>query len=70
MDVYGEKAINLAEWNNRPAETIIRVEKSRVDLDSYLDELQGNDIDPNIHTSSKRDIIMVPRYIDNFVAWL
>ena len=65
MDVYGEKkAINLAEWNNRPAETIIRVEKSRVDLDVYLDELQGNDIDPIIHTSSGNEtFIIVPRGI-------
>ena len=57
---YGmEQARALAEWNNCPAQTILRVEQSRVEADSFIDALRGMDIEPLLHPSSEREIFLV-----------
>jgi 16S rRNA (cytosine967-C5)-methyltransferase len=57
---YGvEQARALAEWNNCPAETILRVEQSRVEADAFIDALRGVDIEPLLHPSSEREVFLV-----------
>lgn len=57
---YGvEQARALAEWNNCPAETILRVEQTRVEADVFIDALRGVNIEPLLHPSSEREVFLV-----------
>ena len=57
---YGvEQTRALAQWNNIPAQTIIRVEQSRVEADSFIDVLRGMDIEPLLHPSSEQEVFLV-----------
>lgn len=47
---YGEvDTRKLCEWNNQPAETILRVETERVDPDNFMKELELAGIDATLH---------------------
>ena len=57
---YGvEQTRALAAWNNCPAETILRVEQSRVEVDSFIDALRIMNIEPLLHPSSEREVFLV-----------
>jgi 16S rRNA (cytosine967-C5)-methyltransferase len=57
---YGEAdAIMLAEWNNEPPTTILRVEQSAVDALEFIDRLRADGIEPLIHPYSDKEIFLV-----------
>jgi 16S rRNA (cytosine967-C5)-methyltransferase len=60
---YGERDTRqLCEWNNRPAETILRVESTRVSSDEFLKELEKTGIDAKRHPfQSLETFITLPR---------
>ena len=62
---YGaESAVELANWDNLPATTVLRVEQSRVDATDFIDRLREADIEPLLHPFSDREIFLVlPRGI-------
>lgn len=62
---YGEDDANrLAEWNNEPPATILRIEQTAVDAAEFIDKLRGADIEPLMHPYSDREIFLVlPRGI-------
>jgi len=62
---YGEiDARKLAEWNNQPPATILRVEQSAVDAADFIDRLREADIEPLLHPFSEDEVFLVlPRGI-------
>ena len=57
---YGEAdAIKLAEWNNQPPATTLRIEQSAVDAAEFIDKLREADIEPLLHPFSDREIFLV-----------
>ncbi len=62
---YGEAAaIKLAEWNNQPPATTLRIEQSAVDAAEFSDQLRAADIEPLRHPFSGHEIFFVlPRGI-------
>lgn len=62
---YGEAAaIQLAEWNNQPPATILRIEQSAVDASAFIDTLRAADIEPLVHPFSDREkFVVLPRGI-------
>ncbi len=62
---YGEAdAIKLAEWNNQPPVTTLRIDQSAVDAAEFIDKLRAADIEPLLHPFSDREIFLVlPRGI-------
>ena len=60
---YGEAgAVQLAEWNNTPASTILRIEQSAIDADAFMDKLREADIEPQLHPFSDREVYLtLPR---------
>ncbi len=62
---YGEAdALKLAEWNNLPPSTTLRVEQAVVDAAEFIDRLREADIEPLLHPFSDREIFLVlPRGI-------
>lgn len=57
---YGEAdTLALAEWNNEPASTILRIEQSAVDAAEFIDKLRENDIEPLMHPYSDKEIFLV-----------
>ncbi|MDZ8118281.1 16S rRNA (cytosine(967)-C(5))-methyltransferase RsmB [Pontiella agarivorans] len=62
---YGEAdAVALAEWNNEPPSTILRIEQSAVDAAEFIDKLREADIEPLLHPYSDKEIFLVlPRGI-------
>jgi 16S rRNA (cytosine967-C5)-methyltransferase len=57
---YGEAdAIKLAEWNNFPAETVLRIEQSAVDAADFIDRLRELEIEPLMHPYSDKEIFLV-----------
>jgi len=62
---YGEAdAIKLAEWNNLPPSTTLRIEQSAVDAAEFIDRLREAEIEPLLHPFSDREIFLVlPRGI-------
>lgn len=62
---YGEDdACKLAEWNNQPPRTVLRVEQRAVDAADFIDHLRASDIEPLLHPFSDREIFLVlPRGI-------
>lgn len=62
---YGkDKAKELANWNNQPAKTIIRINQSRISVDKFKDKLNANKIEQVVHPSSKNEIFfVVPRKV-------
>ena len=57
---YGQaEAVELAEWNNLPPGTVIRVEQSAVDAAEFIDRLRAADIEPLLHPFSDREIFLV-----------
>jgi len=62
---YGkDKAKDLANWNNQPAKTIIRINQSRISVEKFKEELNQNKIDQVVHSSSKNEIFfIVPRKV-------
>jgi 16S rRNA (cytosine967-C5)-methyltransferase len=62
---YGEAdAVQLAEWNNQPPTTTLRIEQSAVDAADFIDKLRDADIEPLLHPFSDREIFLVlPRGI-------
>ncbi len=58
--VYGaEEALALAEWNNVPAETVVRVEQQRVEADAFVDALRAAGVEPLLHPASEREVFLV-----------
>jgi 16S rRNA (cytosine967-C5)-methyltransferase len=62
---YGEAAaIKLAEWNNQPPATTLRIEQSAVDAADFIDTLRDADIEPQQHPFSDREkFLVLPRGI-------
>ena len=62
---YGaDDAVQLAEWNNLPPATTLRVEQETVDAAEFIDKLREADIEPLLHPFSDREIFLVlPRGI-------
>jgi len=62
---YGEAdAIKLAEWDNQPPVTTLRIDQSAVDAAEFIDKLREADIEPLLHPFSDREIFLVlPRGI-------
>ncbi|MBT8042007.1 MAG: hypothetical protein KJN98_02455, partial [Pontiella sp.] len=62
---YGEAdTIKLAEWNNEPPATILRIEQSAMDAADFIDKLREADIEPLMHPYSDKEIFLVlPRGI-------
>jgi len=62
---YGESAARkLAEWDNKPAATILRIEQSAVDAAEFIDALREAGIEPLMHPFSDKEIFLVlPRGI-------
>ena len=61
----------LADWNNCPAETILRVEQSRVEADSFIDALRGWILNRYcIRRRSGRFFGVATGGIGGVVAWL
>ncbi len=57
---YGEAdAVMLAEWNNEPPSTILRIEQSAVDAVGFIDMLREQEIEPLIHPYSDKEIFLV-----------
>jgi 16S rRNA (cytosine967-C5)-methyltransferase len=57
---YGEAtAIQLAEWNNQPPVTTLRIEQSAVDAAEFIDRLREENIEPLLHPFSDREIFLV-----------
>jgi len=63
--VYGvDEAQALAEWNNVPAQTVVRVEQQRVEAEVFVDALREADVEPLLHPVSDRDVFLViPRAV-------
>jgi 16S rRNA (cytosine967-C5)-methyltransferase len=60
IKTYGEAdAVMLAEWNNEPPSTILRIEQSAVDAVGFIDMLRDDDIEPLIHPYSDKEIFLV-----------
>ncbi|HEY5621460.1 MAG TPA: 16S rRNA (cytosine(967)-C(5))-methyltransferase RsmB [Pontiella sp.] len=62
---YGEEeAIRLAEWDNLPPETVLRIEQSAIDAETFVDRLKEAGIEPRLHPYSAEEIFLVlPRGI-------
>lgn len=62
---YGEdSAIKLAEWNNLPPATTLRIEQSVIDAAEFIDKLREADIEPQRHPFSDHEMFLVlPRGI-------
>ncbi|MBN2163728.1 MAG: 16S rRNA (cytosine(967)-C(5))-methyltransferase RsmB [Pontiellaceae bacterium] len=62
---YGrDDAQRLAEWDNLPPATTLRVDQSAVDAGEFVDKLREADIEPLLHPFSDREIFLVlPRGI-------
>jgi 16S rRNA (cytosine967-C5)-methyltransferase len=57
---YGEAdALRLAEWNNLPPGTVLRIEQSAVDAADFIDRLRSADIEPLLHPFSDREVFLV-----------
>ncbi|MBN2685890.1 MAG: 16S rRNA (cytosine(967)-C(5))-methyltransferase RsmB [Pontiellaceae bacterium] len=57
---YGETdAVKLAEWNNLPPATTLRIDQSAVDAAEFIDRLRAADIEPLLHPFSDREIFLV-----------
>lgn len=57
---YGEAdAVKLAEWNNLPPATTLRIEQRAVDAADFIDRLRGAGIEPLLHPFSDREIFLV-----------
>jgi len=57
---YGEDDANrLAEWNNEPPSTILRIEQTAVDAAEFIDRLRAAGIEPLMHPYSDREIFLV-----------
>lgn len=57
---YGEAdTLALAQWNNEPASTILRIEQSAVDAAEFIDRLRDDDIEPLLHPYSDKEIFLV-----------
>ncbi len=57
---YGEAdALKLAEWNNLPPATTLRIEQSAVDAAEFIDQLREANIEPLLHPFSDREIYLV-----------
>lgn len=57
---YGEAdALRLAEWDNQPPGTTLRIEQSAVDAAEFIDRLREADIEPLLHPFSDREIFLV-----------
>jgi len=57
---YGEtEALKLAEWNNQPPGTVIRIEQSAVDAAEFIDRLRAVDMEPLLHPFSDREVFLV-----------
>ncbi len=63
IKTYGEAdAVKLAEWNNEPPSTILRIQQSAVDPIGFMDMLRDDAIEPEIHPYSDKEIfIVLPR---------
>jgi len=60
---YGEEdAIALAEWNNTPPSTILRIEQSKIEVSDFLNKLREAEIEPAIHPYSDKEVFLtLPR---------
>lgn len=60
---YGERdTLQLLEWNNTPAETILRVEPARISPADFMKALAGADIDAKKHPfQSLETFVTLPR---------
>ncbi|MDH3981673.1 MAG: 16S rRNA (cytosine(967)-C(5))-methyltransferase RsmB [Kiritimatiellaceae bacterium] len=57
---YGEDdAMELAKWNNEPPSTILRIEQSAIDVDTFMDKLREAEIEPQMHPYSDKEIFLV-----------
>jgi len=57
-------SIRLAEWDNQPPVTTLRIDQSAVDAAEFIDKLRDADIEPLLHPFSEREIFLVlPRGI-------
>ena len=66
MAQYGADEANaLANWNNEPPQTILRIEQSRVDATHFIDELRAKEIEPVLHPASDSEVfLVVPRGVN------
>ncbi|MCU0857392.1 MAG: 16S rRNA (cytosine(967)-C(5))-methyltransferase RsmB [Pontiellaceae bacterium] len=60
---YGERdALQLCEWNNQPAETILRIEPARIVPDEFIRALEAVHIDVKRHPfPSMETFVILPR---------
>ncbi len=57
---YGEAdALALAEWNNQPPATTLRIDQSVVDAAEFIDKLREAGVEPLLHPFSDREIFLV-----------
>ncbi len=57
---YGEAdTLELAEWNNAPPATILRIEQSAIDAAEFIDKLREDDIEPLMHPYSDKEIFLI-----------
>ncbi|MEE9369463.1 MAG: 16S rRNA (cytosine(967)-C(5))-methyltransferase RsmB [Pontiella sp.] len=63
IKTYGEgEAVKLAEWNNNPPSTILRIEQSVIDASEFMDKLREANIEPQVHPFSDNEIFLnLPR---------
>ncbi|VGO22788.1 16S rRNA (cytosine(967)-C(5))-methyltransferase RsmB [Pontiella sulfatireligans] len=62
---YGEAAaIRLAEWDNHPPATVLRIEQSAIDADEFKEKLREGGIEAEVHPFSSYEIFLqLPRGI-------
>ena len=57
---YGEEgAVKLAEWDNLPPETVLRINQSMIDAEAFVDTLQAAGIRPALHPYSAEEIFLI-----------
>ncbi len=58
---YGEEhATRLCEWNNRPAETVLRVNRSRTSMEAFVRALRDGGIDVQPHPFDSGRFLILP----------
>jgi len=56
-----EKALALCEWNNRPAQVVVRINLSRIQIDDFLDRLASTGIQGEAHAFCPDRFVTLPR---------
>lgn len=60
--IFGaEKTLALCEWNNRPAQVVVRINPSRIQMDDFLDRLASSGIRGEAHAFCPDQFVTLPR---------